>query len=77
MYGIAYIYKNGASHNYAKMDFRNDSFIREASVSISTIIDLDADDYVELYGNVNSNDGSGQMFVASSLTFFGGYKIIE
>jgi len=76
VYGVSYIYKNGSQHNAAKLDFRNNAG-RDATVQISSIIDLDSNDYVELYGTLNSADGSGQVFYASHYTFFGGYKIIE
>ena len=48
--------------------------IYQGVYSISTIIDLDSDDYVELYGQIEAGDSSGG--ISNAGTFFGGYKLI-
>ena len=76
MYGQAAIYKNGSFVRYSTIDNRNNPG-REASVPHHQLMEMNGStDYVELYGQVYANDGSGMRF-GNNNTFFGGYKIIE
>jgi len=69
------IYKNGSaiSGAFAEINFRSNP-VNQGVFQISTIIDMDSDDYVELYGQIEASDGTGG--VSASGTFFGGYKLI-
>ena len=69
------IYKNGSviSGAFAEINYKTNP-IFQGVYSISTIIDLDDNDYVELYGQIEASDGTGGISQAG--TFFGGYKLI-
>ena len=69
------IYKNGSaiSGAFAEINFRSNP-VNQGVFQISTIIDMDSDDYVELYGQIEASDSSGGVSAAG--TFFGGYKLI-
>jgi len=69
------IYKNGSaiSGAFAEINFRSNP-VNQGVFQISTIIDMDSDDYVELYGQIEASDGTGGVSAAG--TFFGGYKLI-
>ena len=71
----AMIYKNGSaiSGAFSEINFRSNP-TRQLLVYIATIIDLDDNDYVELYGQIEASDGTGGISQAG--TFFGGYKLI-
>ncbi|MDA7597085.1 hypothetical protein N8707_01230 [Candidatus Pelagibacter sp.] len=69
------IYKNGSaiSGAFAEINFRSNP-VNQGVFQISTIIDMDSNDYVELYGQIEASDGTGGVSAAG--TFFGGYKLI-
>ena len=69
------IYQNGSaiSGAFAEINFRSNP-VNQGVFQISTIIDMDSDDYVELYGQLEASDGTGG--VSAVGTFFGGYKLI-
>ena len=58
---------------FSEINFRSNP-TRQLLVYIATIIDLDSDDYVELYGQIEAGDDSGG--ISNAGTFFGGYKLI-
>ena len=75
VYVYSGIYKNGSFVRYSSIDFRN-NLGREATVLHTGIFDMNgSSDYLELYGNVNANDGSGMKF-NNNHTYFGAYKIL-
>ena len=76
MYSQMEIRKNGSTVKRGKVDLRNNPG-REATVFFGTIITMNgSSDYVELWGQVYANDGSGMQFIPD-YTYFGAYKIIE
>ena len=62
------IYKNGSvvSGAFAEINYKTNP-IYQGVYSISTIIDLDSDDYVELYGQIEASDGTGGISNAGTL----------
>ena len=73
-YVYAFLKKNGSQIHQQAVDFRNNA-MREASVFIQSVVDMNgSSDYLELFGTVNSADGSGQRFLQFSN--FGAFKII-
>jgi len=74
---IAYIYfaKNGTVVQQGRSDFGGNN-IKEIALNNQMIIDLNATDYIELFGAIAS--GGARTFVGNALdTYMGGYKIIE
>jgi len=70
------IYKNGSSLIEDTFDSTDSGNITQAR-SVFGIIDLDADDYVELYGKGVTTGSADVSFIGSSKydTHFGGFKI--
>ena len=70
------IYKNGS--RYADIFTKANS--RDPIITYNQIIDLDSDDYVEIYANINNSDGSraihGNSGTDNRFTMFGAYKLI-
>ena len=76
VYVYSAVYKNGSFVRYSNIDF-DSTYGREASVPFCHIFDMNgSSDYLELYANVNSANGSTQE-VNGNNTWFGAYKIIE
>jgi hypothetical protein len=73
----AYLKKNGTTFKTSMTDARN-SLGLEYAVFISGVADMNgSSDYVELFGQVETSDGSGQAFVGGNeKNYFGAYKII-
>ena len=76
-YTYAYLKKNGTTFKTSMTDARN-SLGLEYGVFISGVADMNgSSDYVELFGQVETSDGSGQAFVGGNeKNYFGAYKII-
>jgi len=79
-YGDIRIYKNGSVYKFES--FENvlgnaNSYMHFLSLSICAVIDLDGDDYVELFGlAANFGGGSTQRFTdGTKSSYFGGYKL--
>ena len=73
-YVIIFIYKNGSE---LLKSINRSPNVDDNGVVISGIVDLDADDYVEIYAKQNT--GSNQTITGSNsdrTTFFGGHKLI-
>jgi len=70
------IYKNGS--RYADIFTKAGS--NDPIITYNQIIDLDSDDYVEIYANINNSDGGRQVHGNSGtdnrFTMFGAYKLI-
>ena len=70
------IYKNGS--RYADIFTKAGS--NDPIITYNQIIDLDSDDYVEIYANINNSDGGRQIHGNSGtdnrFTMFGAYKLI-
>ena len=70
------IYKNGSEYRKTVARPEKDDNFNETSVSIQAIIDLDADDYVEIFANCNTNGGSQWQFIERTKSnYFGAYKL--
>ena len=74
---VVLIYKNGSVYRTSNHDPRN-NYGNEASVMVSAIIDMDADDYVELYGQCNANNDANTVFAVTHTRpcYFGAFKIL-
>ena len=68
------IYKNGSLYKPSYVDMRV-NYNRYVHISIASVMELDADDYVEMFGKVDLDSGTVEIRTAESN--FGGYKIIE
>ena len=79
--GFLYIKKNGSSNILETQNDYSANPGRSDVIFNSMIVDMNgSSDYVELYGRINSEDGSGQLFESDSqfarATRFGAYRII-
>ena len=76
--GYAYIYKNGSSHAQVHTSSYSGNAIRDITLNVYAVIDLDADDYVEVYASVGNNNSNNAANLLSNLAYneFGGYKLI-
>ena len=71
-----YIYKNGSAYRSTTMRPTNANNSNENSIYIQAIIDLDGDDYVEIFANCNTNGGSQWQFIERTKSnYFGAYKL--
>lgn len=73
---ILYIYKNGAIAEISYSDFRTGSEGRGAAQTISTILDLSAGDYVEIYVFADDNTNANIPIRGGTYSRFMGYKLI-
>jgi hypothetical protein len=71
----AAIYKNGSAYATNIIDFRNNNGL-QANVFVAVTMDLDADDYVELYGKIYKGGGSTIKFLSGTTNTFGAYRLI-
>jgi hypothetical protein len=76
-----YIKKNGSSNILETQNDYSANPVRSDVITNSMIVDMNgSSDYVELYGRINSESGSGQLFESDSqfarATRFGAYRII-
>jgi len=75
-YAQTKIYKNGSEYSVSSIDYTN-NLIRQSDVVIFSLMDLDADDYVEIYSRVQQAAGTPTIQGHSGrTTFFGANKII-
>ena len=75
-FGQCSIYKNGSLYAERIIDFRNNNGL-QMSVDIATTIDMDSDDYVELYAKILYGGGS-EIFITTDNkgSHFGAYRLI-
>ena len=74
--GVVAIYKNGSIYLERELDFRNNPG-HLGNVDVFATIDMDADDYVELYIKIYKTGGTDiQANYSNKGTTFGAYKII-
>jgi hypothetical protein len=77
-HGTLKVYKNGSQHAFSRTSHRNNSG-EACAISWSGIIDMDADDYLELYGQAEG--GAVPSYFKgdtdNQCSSFGAYKIIE
>ena len=76
--GYAYIYKNGSSHAQVHTSSYSGNAIRDITLNVYAVIDLDADDYIEAYGFYDDNDmGSNPRVVGGATnTRFGAFRLL-
>jgi len=78
-----YLYKNGSQLVYQENEQASSREWSKWTSHINIIVSHDADDYYEIYGKVNTNDGGTAHFPTGSgnnalfRNWFYGYKIIE
>ena len=73
-YGNIAIYLNGSSYADQIFDSRA-NFVFRALLTISRTLDLNTTDYVEIYGRLTADDGSGISIQDTNGNCFGGYRI--
>ncbi len=71
------IYKNGSDAVHTVMDQQNDYTWTITTTTISAILDLDDDDYVELWALIDTYSGNRRFYGAYQATHFMGYKLID
>ena len=73
-----HIYKNGSDYKGIISRPEKDQNFQSEHISISAIIDLDTDDYVEIYGLCNTLSGAQWEWNVSYLknNYFGAYKLV-
>ena len=69
------IYKNGSLYQQAVHDGRNNAYGDTFGGSPHAIVDMDADDYVELFVKFNDGGGSSSNNYYTESTTFGGFRI--
>ena len=69
------IYKNGSAYAINIIDFRSNNGL-QSNVFVAVTMDLDTDDYVELYGKIYKGGGSTIRFLSGTTNTFGAYRII-
>jgi len=75
-YAQTKIYKNGSEYSVGYVDYTS-NLIRASFVPIFSLMDLDADDYVEIYSRIDQDTGSPTIQGHSGrATFFGANKIL-
>ena len=76
--GYAYIYKNGSSHAQVHTSSYSGNALRDITLNVYAVIDLDDDDYIEAYAFYDDNDmGSNPRLVGgNSGTRFGAYRLL-
>jgi hypothetical protein len=73
--GSLYIYKNGSEEVSAHVNAA-ENYPRTLNFQIAHIFDLDADDYIEIYGYVNRQSAGNARVQASNNSYFGAFKLI-
>jgi len=73
-----HIYKNGSDYKGIISRPEKDQNFQSEHITISAIVDLDTDDYVEIYGICNTNSGAQWKWDVSypKNNYFGAYKLI-
>jgi len=72
--GQCSIYKNGSIYQEHIIDFRNNNGL-QMTIPVSATIDMDTDDYVELYGKIYSSGSTTRTRSDNKAVNFGGYRI--
>tara|TARA_R100001440_G_scaffold31489_1_gene50047 strand:+ start:413 stop:943 length:531 start_codon:yes stop_codon:yes gene_type:complete len=73
--GQCSIYKNGSIYQEHIIDFRNNNGL-QMTIPVSATIDMDTDDYVELYGKIYSSGSTIRTKADNKAVNFGAYRII-
>ena len=70
-----YIYKNNSAVNTAHINTNDDGNGRYNQMVVTSVLDLNASDYIEIFAKIILASGGCEIRTAESV--FGGYKIIE
>ena len=70
-----YIYKNNSAVNSAHINTNDDGNGRYNQMVVTSVLDLNASDYIEIFAKIILASGGCEIRTAESV--FGGYKIIE
>jgi len=70
-----YIYKNNSAVNTAHINTNDDGNGRYTQMVVTSVLDLNASDYIEIFAKIDVASGGCEIRTAESV--FGGYKIIE
>ena len=71
-----YLYKNGQIHKTGYFDnYDNDTWYA-ITPYVATMVELDTDDYMEVYAKFDTDGSSSRRMTAGQYTTFGAYKII-
>ena len=73
--GQCSIYKNGSIYQEHIIDFRNNNGL-QMTIPVSATIDMDTDDYVELYGKIYSSGSTIRTKSDNKAVNFGAYRVI-
>tara|TARA_B100001123_G_scaffold444279_1_gene592660 strand:- start:229 stop:858 length:630 start_codon:yes stop_codon:yes gene_type:complete len=71
------IYKNGADHNHTVDINVPENILRYYTSTVSAIIDLDADDYVEFFLYFDTYSGTRTIYGSYQATHFMGFKLLD
>ena len=71
------IYKNGADHNHTVDINVPENILRYYTSTVSAIIDLDDDDYVELHLYFDTYSGTRTIYGSYQATHFMGFKLLD
>ena len=71
------IWKNGADHNHTVDINVPENILRYYTSTVSAIIDLDADDYVEFYLYFDTYSGTRTIYGSYQATHFMGFKLLD
>lgn len=71
------IRKNGSVVRFSFVETSN-NFGKTHTLSCSSILTLDSNDYVEIYASIDGNSNGGEVIqgTSNSATFFGAYRVI-
>ncbi len=72
-----YLYKNGSLYRdgYVHNENSSSQSLGEQTIGVSGIIDMDTDDYIELYGRSDIQSGTARFIAGTKSTYLLGYKI--
>ena len=71
------IYKNGADHNHTVDINVPENILRYYTSTVSAIVDLDDDDYVELFLYFDTYSGTITIYGSYQATHFMGFKLLD
>ena len=71
------IYKNGADHNHTVDINVPENILRYYTSTVSAIVDLDADDYVEFFLYFDTYSGTRTIYGSYQATHFMGFKLLD
>ena len=73
--GQLFLYKNGSAYKRS-YNYYTTNNIRSYSAMVTATLDLNAGDYIEMYGYINAADNTGGTISGLTYTHFSGHKLI-